>query len=309
MSRPQKGAHTMPPRVSLIIPCKPGAAAALPVTPSEEVEVLVVTGTNVSQQRNLAAQAARADLLYFLDDDSQLSPGVLELALSTMEQGWAAVGGPNLTRSGATRQERLFGAILASRAATLVTRARNCPVGPAREVDGQELISCNLLVRRDWFERVGGFDVNLYPGEDVEFVQRVRAAGGRLFYHPGIAVERSRRDRLGAFLWQYFRYGLARGALFLHLRPLSQLVYLLPLLLWFGLPWLYRVYLLICLAAGLEVAYREGALQGLRALLVVPCLHLVYGLGVGLGLAYRLLGFSMNRPDQAMRVTVHGGPP
>lgn len=298
----------MPPRVSVIISCKPGQPCRLPLQAGPDMEILVATGRNVSQQRNQAARQACGELLYFLDDDSGLSATSLKLALTAMDQqpGWAAVGGPSVTRPGATGWERVFGAVLCSRAATLTTRPRNYAVGPPREVMGQELITCNLMVRRDWFEKVGGFDVTLYPGEDVEFVQRLRQAGGRLFYHPGMVVERSRRSTLSAFLWQYFRYGLARGALFVHLRPNAQWLFLLPFLLCIGLPlsvWVGLLYAGVCMAASLEVWWHERdlSLAGL-ALMVVPLMHLVYGLGVGLGLAYKLLGFSLNQPDPAVEV-------
>lgn len=300
----------MPPQVSLIIPCKPGARVALgPVDPAR-VEVLVIEGNNVSQQRNLGAQQAAADLLWFLDDDSHFCPESLRTGLEWMEAhpDYAAVGGPSLTRSGAGFAERVFGEVMGSWFAALSTWARHRAVGPGREVEGTELITSNLLVRRHWFDRVGGFDLTLYPGEDIDFVHRLRQAGARLYYQPGIAVERSRRGSLGGFLWQYFRYGLARGSLFFHVHPRHQLIYLLPMLLWAWLPlgsWPARSYLLLCLLAGLEVSSSTRSWRyGLAALWVVPAMHLSYGLGLGLGLAYRQLGFRLNQSRAAEQLVV-----
>ncbi|ODT64239.1 hypothetical protein ABS71_13435 [bacterium SCN 62-11] len=300
----------MSPQVSLIVACRPGAQLALGPVETGLAELVRVEGANVSQQRNLGVGQASGELLWFLDDDSQFGPETLRLGLEIMRAhpDCAAAGGPSLTRSRAGFEERVFGAVMGSWFAALSTWARHRAVGPARFAEGTELITSNLLVRREWFEKVGGFDLSLYPGEDIDFVYRLRQAGARLYYHPRLSVERSRRGSTGSFLWQYFRYGLARGSLFFHLRPRSQWIYLLPLLLWAWLPlghWAVASYLLICLLAGVEVAGSTGSAgAGLAALLVVPLMHLCYGLGLGLGLIYKLLGFSLNQPQSEAKLAV-----
>jgi hypothetical protein len=306
-------AEPMSLQVSLIVACRPGAQLDLGSVEQGVAELVRVDGSNVSQQRNLGVSQAGCDLLWFLDDDSQFCPESLRLGLEIMrtQPDCAAAGGPSLTRARAGFSERVFGAVMGSWFAALSTWARHRAVGPARVAEGTELITSNLLVRRQWFEKIGGFDLTLHPGEDIDFVYRLRQAGGRLYYHPAMAVERSRRGSTGSFLWQYFRYGLARGSLFFHLRARSQWIYLLPLLLWAWLPlgqWAVVSYLALCLLAGVEVAASTGStLAGATAVLVVPLMHLCYGLGLGLGLFYKRLGFSLNGPrDEAdLVVTRH----
>jgi glycosyltransferase involved in cell wall biosynthesis len=48
--------------------------------------------------------------------------------------------------------------------------------------------SANFAVRRDVFDRVGGFDESLETGEDTEVCQRIRHAGGRLVEDRRLAV-------------------------------------------------------------------------------------------------------------------------
>jgi succinoglycan biosynthesis protein ExoA len=43
--------------------------------PDGPIEILVARGTQPSVQRNLAVRQARAELIYFLDDDSRPAPG------------------------------------------------------------------------------------------------------------------------------------------------------------------------------------------------------------------------------------------
>ena len=289
------------PRVSIIIPLKSGRDIRYPLAPQAGQELLVVTGQNVSFQRNEGARLARGEFLYFLDDDCEISAETLQLALDTMAQGdFAAMGGPSLTHPQAGYWEHFFGRILSLRLATLVTQPRNWPVGRAREVAGAELITCNLVVRRSWFEKVGGFHLELHPSEDVEFVQRLRAQGGKLLYHPDLKVWRHRRTRLDHFLWQYLRYGVARGALFWHTSLPAQLVYWLPfllLLLTLGKSWLLLLYAALCLAGGGQLfwSYRDWT-QALLAPPMILLLHLTYGLGVALGLMARPLGLQRGGP-------------
>lgn len=292
------------PRVSIIIPLKSGREIRYPLAIEPGQELLVVTGQNVSFQRNEGARLAQGDFLYFLDDDCEIGPETLKLALEVMAQGdYAAMGGPSLTHPLADYWEHFFGRILSLRLATLVTQPRNWPIGRTREVGGAELITCNLVVRRSWFEKVGGFNLDLHPSEDVEFVQRLRSRGGKLLYHPGLKVWRHRRTRLDQFLWQYLRYGAARGALVWRTSLPPQAIYLLPLLLVvlaiMGKAWLLKLYLLVCLTGGVQMFWSFGdRTQALLAPPMIALLHLTYGLGVALGLVARPLGISWSGPPR-----------
>lgn len=48
--------------------------------------------------------------------------------------------------------------------------------------------SFTTLVRRELFDRVGGYPVKLYPAEDVAFAQLIREHGGDAVYHQGPLV-------------------------------------------------------------------------------------------------------------------------
>src|SRR5512138_3559476 len=107
--------------ISVIIPVKPGgevrAVARLAAVdyPEDAFEVLVAEGRQPSRQRNRAAQMARGEILYFLDDDSLLEPGNLRrLSCQYADPAVVAVGGPSLTPADDSRRQRCFGLALAS---------------------------------------------------------------------------------------------------------------------------------------------------------------------------------------------------
>jgi GT2 family glycosyltransferase len=74
---------------------------------------------------------------------------------------------------------------------------------------GGNLWSCNLLVRRDVFSALGGFDED-FPAaacEDIEFHSRIKQSGYRCVFVPGAVVAHPARPRRlyreAAKLWQY----------------------------------------------------------------------------------------------------------
>ena len=132
--------------------------------PQSQIEILIVRGKNPSLQRNEAAAQARGEFLYFLDDDSYVENNALQSAISYLQQkNVVAVGGPALTYDEASQLEHYFGAAVGSWFGAGPARARSRIMGEAREVRGEELILCNLLVRKDIFLAASGFNVALYP--------------------------------------------------------------------------------------------------------------------------------------------------
>ena len=204
-------------RVTVVIPVPPGAPRPLALEVLEALgglalQVVVVEGRRVSAQRNLGVAESKGEFIYFLDDDSQVQRDTVARGLDHfLDPEVAAVGGPAVTRSEAGFLERCFGEVTASRLGMLHLRARDRPVGSQRRTDGEELTLCNLMVRRSWFERLGGLREELYPGEDVNLLHRLNAAGATILYDPEMVIQRPRRKTLGAFCRQHFVYGQARG--------------------------------------------------------------------------------------------------
>lgn len=288
--------------VSIIIPVKPGGEVRAlgrlrgADYPAESVEVLVAEGRQPSRQRNRAAAQARGELLYFLDDDSLVSPNFLRRAAEHFADPRTAVaGGPSLTPPTDTPFQRAAGIVLASPLGGGGARNRYRRTGTARETSERELILCNLAFRRELFLSLGGLDERLYPNEENELMDRIARAGWRMVHDPELAVFRSQRPTLRAFLRQFFGYGRGRGEqtriagprgvvdfvpslflLYLCLLPLAlHPASLLPLFCYGG----------AVLAFSLAEAVRAG-LPGAfpRLLLLFPSLHLAYGAGLIRGL-------------------------
>ena len=285
-------------KISIIIPVKPGGAVkALDALrhieyPSDFVEILVAEGKCPSRQRNIAAADAGGDILYFLDDDSVAPPTLLEKAAGLYDNpSVAAAGGPSLTPESDPPIRQAFGLALSSRFGSGSVCNRYRQRGALRETGDNELILCNLSMRRDVFEQFGGFDERLYPNEENELMVRIIKSGLLLLHDPGLAVRRSQRKSFPAFVRQLFGYGRGRGRQTLiggvssiaSFVPAAFFLYLLSLPL-VDKP-VYYLPLLCYLVMGLICAIRESAAAGkirLAPLLfgLFPVLHLSYGAGI-----------------------------
>jgi len=290
------------PKISVIIPVKPGgevralAGIARAGYPGELFEVLVAYGCVPSAQRNLAARAAQGELLYFLDDDSQVSPGFLDAAARHYQDPKvAAVGGPSLTPGSDSALQRAIGVAFASAVGGGGVRNRYRKVGRARRSSDSELILCNLSFRREIFLAHEGLDARLYPNEENELMDRLVREGYQLVHDPELAVLRSQRRSWGAYVRQMFGYGRGRGEQTLlsgRLKPVSLapslfLIYTLSLPFFgrglFALPMLFYLAAIAAAALAGTLSGRDPALFP-RLLLVFPTLHLAYGAGVIAGL-------------------------
>ena len=136
---------------------------------------------------NRAAAAARGEYLVMLNDDAEVQPGWLEALVETADKHRdAGAVGSRILHPGGWLQEA--GSVVWSDASTIGV-GRGLPPGSRRydylrEVDYAS--ACSLLVRRETFERVGGFDQLFFPAynEDVDLCFAIRRLGQRVLYQP-----------------------------------------------------------------------------------------------------------------------------
>ncbi len=136
---------------------------------------------------NRAAEAARGEYLVMLNDDAEVQPGWLEALIETGdEHPDAGAVGSRILHPGGWLQEA--GSVVWSDASTIGV-GRGLPPGSRRyeylrEVDYAS--ACSLLIRRETFERVGGFDQRFFPAynEDVDLCFAIRRLGQRVLYQP-----------------------------------------------------------------------------------------------------------------------------
>lgn len=160
-------------------------------------------------KRDMGAREAKGEILVFLDDDSYPESNLLEVAERHFnDPGVVAIGGPGITPPHDSFWQRVSGAMFLSRLSGGAPE-RYVPVGSVREID--DWPSVNLMVRKQDFLAVGGFDTPFWPGEDTKLCLMLVKTGKRILYVPDLVVWHHRREGLLRHLKQVGAYGLHRG--------------------------------------------------------------------------------------------------
>jgi len=298
------------PTVSVIIAARPTDALLAPIESldcwrhASVVEVIVARGFSPSAQRNVAARSAKGDVLLFLDDDSRPDENLIHtyLARFAEETLAVAIGGPAIY-VGSDFCERIGAAVLSDPWVTGRSAARYCARGLSRKSEERELILSNLAVRRQAFERCGGFDESLYPNEENRLLERLGAKGELVLYEPSALVTRPAPRAGRELATKVFFYGRGRSAqarrgltFSSSVRIAAALVSLLALVAsivvttvttW-PLVMMGLIAGLYSMALTLRIAIREGVVLGLAASPAALLVLLSYSVGVLTGLVRSL---------------------
>ena len=156
---------------------------------------------------------------------------------------------------------------------------------------------------------VGPFDEALAVVEDLDMNTRIRKAGYKLLIDPSIRFWYLPRPALGALWRQIYAVGLVKARILRKHPNIFKWKYVLPsvfvaalagavALAAIGAPAGFAflaVYALVVSGFALSRAPRLGA-GALRLLLILPTLHVGYGLGFLSGASERILGRSSRPP-------------
>lgn len=164
----------------------------------------------LSAARNRGMQEAAGVILAYTDDDCVVHPDWLtHLVRAFISDDQAvAVGGPNLPPLPRNGVEAVVAAAPGAPAHVLL-----------KDQEAEHLPGCNLAIRKESLEQIGGFNVVFTTaGDDVDVCWRLREAGGKLLFAAGAMVWHHRRRSVRAYLRQQRGYGRAE-ALLMKLHP------------------------------------------------------------------------------------------
>lgn len=258
---------------------------------------IVPTGSiGPAEKRDIALKYSDADIFAFIDDDAYPRKDWLKNAVTHFSNpDVAAVGGPAVTPPDDSFWQRVSGAVFLSSFGG-GNPERYWPVGNVREID--DWPSVNLLIRREIFEKVGGFNSAYWPGEDTKLCLDIIKTGQKIIYDPDVLVYHHRRRGLIRHLMQVGRYGLHRGFFAKRFPETSKKIkYFFPSLLVIFLILgtilffldsplfsnLYYtgigIYILTLFFASYQILKREGSLKiSLVSLMYIYLTHVWYGI-------------------------------
>lgn len=177
-----------------------GSTDGSPAAITKEFEAavrLIETGENLGLAGGInaglpAALEGGASWIFLLNNDTVIEPGFFDrFDRAVQAHPDIAIWGPRIVYYADPQRtwflaERRIGRTLLGQAAPNV----NTAPGAGPEIVRADFISgCAMLVRREVFERIGGFDSSLFLfAEEVDFCLRAGLAGFRLAAAPGAVV-------------------------------------------------------------------------------------------------------------------------
>lgn len=153
--------------------------------------------------RNGGMHHATGTILAYTDDDCQAQRDWLRhLSHAFAESDVVAAGGPNIPPPPRNRVERVVAAAPGAPAHVLLS-----------DTEAEHLPGCNLAIRKEALQRIGGFGSEFKAaGDDVDVCWRLRELG-TLRFVPGAMVWHHRRRTVRAYLRQQRGYGHAEALL------------------------------------------------------------------------------------------------
>jgi len=162
---------------------------------------LVETGANLGFGKgcNLGAEAATGDLLLFLNPDAVLVPSTaarLKESARRMNGGDWVIGGRILNSDGTEQRGARRGELTPITAASSFMGLDRVSVGPhsihwEKDPLPDDMIvvpavsGAAMMMRRDVFDKVGGFDERYFLHvEDIDLCRTVREQGGEVWFEP-----------------------------------------------------------------------------------------------------------------------------
>ena len=243
---------------------------------------------------NNAIKNSNFDIIVRLDGHAIVDSDYIKNAVNTLLESGADNVGGLMKAEGTNAFEKSVAAAMTSKFGV-----GNAPFhvgGKSGEVDTVYLGT----FRKSALERVGYFDESFIRAQDWEMNYRIRKTGGKIWFNPDLVISYRPRKNILQLAKQYFEYGQWRKQVTKTYPETVSMRYLAPPVTvsgliagfvmvlfskileinWLQIGWLApMVYLTVILLAFLSIGSKIGLLSRLYLLLVLPTMHLSWGVG------------------------------
>lgn len=178
--------------------------------PDPRIRAIPTGKVRPAEKRNIGIREAKGEIVAFIDDDAYPEAHWLEYAIKYFgEKDIGGVGGPGVTPPGDKRLAKLGGRVYDNWLVSGNYRYRYHAGGVRMDVD--DYPSCNLFVRKDVLDKIGGYRTDFWPGEDTLLCKDIIDSWKRIVYDPWVVVYHHRRPLFLPHLRQLGRYAFHRG--------------------------------------------------------------------------------------------------
>ena len=162
-------------------------------------------------KRDLASKLSKGNYLIFFDDDSFPSNEYLINAYNILlKNNYDVIVGSAITPTKQNLIQTLSGNFFASSFGGGF-KERYQVNKKSKNKTFNEWPSVNFIIRKETFLSVGGFNLDIWPGEDTYLCLKLRNRDTKIYYHPEIFVYHERRSTFLKHLKQIYGYGSMRA--------------------------------------------------------------------------------------------------
>ena len=266
--------------------------------PKNEYEVIIKVSKSASKNRNDGTKEAKGGILVFIDDDCEVPESLLKKAEKIFKDypEISALGGPQLTPLNDSFFGKSVGLVIQTFLSSAFMYKRYKKSKFSLNANESELTTANFFIKKDVFKKLGGFDENIWPGEDTKLFLQLIQNNYKIAYSPDIYIYHKRRQNFKELSKQHYNYGYVMRYLnprlkfnfktLIFLSPSLWLIYtiLSPLLYYFNkiliLPLLF--YLALVILNSLYLTLKKPlALPLFPPIFII--IHYAYGLGFLIG--------------------------
>lgn len=199
---------------------------------SKKIKIIYSGKVGPGKKRDIACKIAKGNIVVFLDDDSYPKKNYLSIANKIFElnKSICGIGGPGITPKNSTIFQKISGSVFLSKFSGGFPE-RYINIGKIKKID--DWPSVNLIIKKNYFFKAGGFNSKFWPGEDTELCLKLtKKMKLKLLYVPNLIVYHHRRKNIFSHIKQVSAYGLHRGYFFKSKPETSRkVIYTLPSLL------------------------------------------------------------------------------
>ena len=245
---------------------------------------------------NLAIAHSSSDVIIRVDAHSELAEGYILRGVEILQESGSVLVGGVMSAVGKTALQKAVAFGYGSRFGL---------GGGSYHVGGKagEAESAYLgIFDAKALKAVGGYDEKIIRGEDWDLAQRLKAAGGKVWFSPELVVKYWPRSNIKALAWQFYSTGVWRGELTRRAPGKASLRYFLPplallilatLMMLASLGIIGELELIIPIALYLLVlsfasatAKQLGIFDRLAIFVALPVMHLSWAAGFWVGLIF-----------------------
>lgn len=172
---------------------------------NNRVKLIQTNEKNMSSKRNIGANLAETKYIAFLDSDAYPEKNWFVNAKKIMEED-SSVGiitGPELSFPDQTFAENTVGICNRS---FLILGSHNFRKSISKSRYYSEASACNIIMKKEDYQIIGGMDPTLYLGEDQEFSHRfTKISEKKIFFSSDVKIFHKDRGFKGYLVQRYAR--------------------------------------------------------------------------------------------------------